>query len=221
MKRILTLTVASFVLLAMVGVGTWAYFSDTEQSTGNTFTAGTLNLKLANGAGSYTDGVSASLSGSILMPADVVGPATIHLKNTGNTDADHADIGFKVAYTDNSLSAELPGSNVTTASWLKVTAMTFDGTSLLTQGTAHVFDIAALETADANNDDIITLAELSNVILTGFTPPAKNNGIKDFVVTITVDSGAGNGIQGDSVDLTITFGLYADPAANLVTGDLS
>jgi len=33
--------------LALVGGGTWAYFSDVETSEGNVFTAGTLNLKVS------------------------------------------------------------------------------------------------------------------------------------------------------------------------------
>ena len=48
-KRIL----ASIVVIALMGVaigaGTLAYFSDTETSTGNTFTAGTLDLQVDGG----------------------------------------------------------------------------------------------------------------------------------------------------------------------------
>lgn len=46
MKRIL-LSVLTISLVAVIGVGaTRAYFSDTETSTGNSFTAGTLDLKV-------------------------------------------------------------------------------------------------------------------------------------------------------------------------------
>ncbi len=44
MKKILGLTVAALLVMGLVGGGTWAYFSDPEQSLGNTITAGTLNL---------------------------------------------------------------------------------------------------------------------------------------------------------------------------------
>jgi predicted ribosomally synthesized peptide with SipW-like signal peptide len=40
------LVLALLVVAAMAGAGTWAYFRDTETSTGNTFAAGTLDLKL-------------------------------------------------------------------------------------------------------------------------------------------------------------------------------
>ncbi len=44
MKKILGLGVVAILVMAMVGGGTWAYFSDTESSTGNAVTAGTLDL---------------------------------------------------------------------------------------------------------------------------------------------------------------------------------
>ena len=44
MKKILGLTIAALLVMALVGGGTWAYFSDVETSTGNVFTAGTLDL---------------------------------------------------------------------------------------------------------------------------------------------------------------------------------
>jgi len=44
MKKILGLSIAVLLITGLVVGGTLAYFSDTETSTGNTFTAGTLNL---------------------------------------------------------------------------------------------------------------------------------------------------------------------------------
>lgn len=48
-KRILASAVVIAVMLLAVGWGTYAYLSDTETSSGNTFTAGTLDLKLDGG----------------------------------------------------------------------------------------------------------------------------------------------------------------------------
>ena len=44
MKKILGLTVGALLVIAMVGGATWAYFSDSESTVDNTFTAGTLDL---------------------------------------------------------------------------------------------------------------------------------------------------------------------------------
>lgn len=54
MKKILGLTIAAFLIIGLMAGGTWAYFSDTETSTGNTFTAGTLNLTVNGNDGSNT-----------------------------------------------------------------------------------------------------------------------------------------------------------------------
>jgi len=43
-KKIIGLSIAALLVISMIAVGTFAYFSDQETSTGNTITAGTLNL---------------------------------------------------------------------------------------------------------------------------------------------------------------------------------
>jgi predicted ribosomally synthesized peptide with SipW-like signal peptide len=55
MKKILGLSIAALLVIAMVAGGTFAYFNDTETSTDNTITAGTLNLVPA-ASGSITNG---------------------------------------------------------------------------------------------------------------------------------------------------------------------
>ena len=44
MKKIIGLSIAALLIIGIVAVGTFAYFSDTATSTGNTFAAGTLVL---------------------------------------------------------------------------------------------------------------------------------------------------------------------------------
>jgi len=69
----------------MIG-GAFAYFSDTETSTGNTFTAGTLNLQLANNGTSpvWNDSDSLVIStASGLAPGATLAPFDICLKNAG------------------------------------------------------------------------------------------------------------------------------------------
>jgi len=44
-KKILGLTIAIVLITGLVAVGTFAYFSDTETVTGNSFTAGTIDLR--------------------------------------------------------------------------------------------------------------------------------------------------------------------------------
>jgi predicted ribosomally synthesized peptide with SipW-like signal peptide len=78
--------------LAIIAGGTWAYFSDTETSTGNTFTAGTLNLVPSTSGtgpvGKYTvtaggDGINGNVVFNTLAPGDS-GSITWTLTNNGN-----------------------------------------------------------------------------------------------------------------------------------------
>jgi len=45
-KRILGLAIAVAVVISLVASGTWALFTDTETSTDNTFTAGTIDIAI-------------------------------------------------------------------------------------------------------------------------------------------------------------------------------
>ena len=70
MKKIIGLSIVAVLIIGMVGAGTWAYFSDTETSTGNTFTAGTLNLELTDTVEDGTDGETLTWVFTDLYPGD-------------------------------------------------------------------------------------------------------------------------------------------------------
>ena len=83
MKKILGLTIAAILVIAMVAAGTFAYFNDTEASTGNLITAGTLNLVPAmNGAITGTSGTYAQ---SPTLADGVDGHVTFDKVSPGNT----------------------------------------------------------------------------------------------------------------------------------------
>ena len=46
MRKILGLTLAAMLVLALAGIGTWAFFSDVETSTGNASATVKLNPKI-------------------------------------------------------------------------------------------------------------------------------------------------------------------------------
>lgn len=92
MKKILISLMTIAMVGALVGGGVFAYFSDVETSTGNTFTAGTLNLVPSTSGtgpvGKYTptaggDGVNGNVVFTTLAPADS-GTITWVLSNSGN-----------------------------------------------------------------------------------------------------------------------------------------
>jgi predicted ribosomally synthesized peptide with SipW-like signal peptide len=61
-KKILIGVMSLVVVLGLVGGGAFAVFSDTETSTGNTFTAGTLDLVLSNDGTNFYNGETGTWS---------------------------------------------------------------------------------------------------------------------------------------------------------------
>ena len=81
MKKILISLMAIALVIGLVGAGTMAYFNDTETSSGNTFTAGTLNLNV----GGENPNISPDFTLGPLAPGDS-GTITYTLNNVGSID---------------------------------------------------------------------------------------------------------------------------------------
>jgi len=84
-KKIIGLGIAVAVIIALVTTGTWAFFSDTEESTDNTFTAGTIDLEV-NTENPWT-------SAAVTTELDDVKPCEVRwveitLKNVGENPMD-------------------------------------------------------------------------------------------------------------------------------------
>jgi predicted ribosomally synthesized peptide with SipW-like signal peptide len=78
-KKILASIFFISILALALGWGTYAYFTDTETTTNNTFTAGTLEV---DGAGFASFDLGAIADN--MAPGDVTNYATIIIKNTGS-----------------------------------------------------------------------------------------------------------------------------------------
>lgn len=88
MKRTLTAIALIGIVALLAGAGTYAYFSDTETSTGNIFTAGTMDLKLSHSStGPWTDGVTATWTLSDMKPGDETALARVFFKNFGSVSS--------------------------------------------------------------------------------------------------------------------------------------
>ena len=74
-KKVAMLAIGAMLAVALVGGGVYAYFNDTETSSGNQFSAGSLDLVLG-GSGSATVSFSNVAPGS-------VGVATMNIANQG------------------------------------------------------------------------------------------------------------------------------------------
>jgi predicted ribosomally synthesized peptide with SipW-like signal peptide len=85
-RTILVSLLVIAVVASLVGASTWAWFSDTETSTGNKFTAGTLNVAANESSppGTFTFDLGTI---SNIAPGDTTGSATITVTNVGSLNA--------------------------------------------------------------------------------------------------------------------------------------
>jgi predicted ribosomally synthesized peptide with SipW-like signal peptide len=190
MKKILGLTIAAVLVMGLVGGGTWAYFSDTETSSGNSFAAGTLDLGLDTDSGQDPTGsISSTFTASGWAPGET-NNGTIYVNNEGSIDM----TALTITFTHGSITDGTPTTvddydatndtdnltkmiKATTVTWGGSTESTLQGKTLEElQGLgAH-----SLGTLDANNE-------------------------KALFIDWTFDSTATNGCQGDSIEVTISF----------------
>ena len=112
MSKILGLVLAAMLVMALVGGATFAAFSDTETSTSNTMSVGTLDLRTAPDiGGTYGNGGTVTFTASGLKPDDaVITTGHLALKNTGSLNASI----LKVATGAVSASLTAAGSAVAT-----------------------------------------------------------------------------------------------------------
>lgn len=187
MQKIL-LSLLTIILVSVVAVGaTRAYFSDTKTSTGNSFTAGTMNLKL-NG----TDGVTATWAMSNMKPGDLVS-ASINLTNPGSIDANHVEVSVANAVTDVAPTATNPLDQV-----VQITSLNYGGADILSS------------VSDSNGNGYKDLDDLQAGLDNLSAPAPLGASTKTLAMTVQFRADAGNEYQGDSDAMTMTFVLNQD-----------
>jgi predicted ribosomally synthesized peptide with SipW-like signal peptide len=92
-KKILASIFVIGMLALAMGYGTYSYFSDTAKSTGNTFTAGTLDIGLW-GSGWLDNVVGTWKSKDNWAPGEYV-EATLYMKNFGSIGIHHIKVGVE------------------------------------------------------------------------------------------------------------------------------
>ena len=227
MKKIIGLTLSALIVLAMAAIGTISYFNDTETSTGNSITAGTLNLtadETPTSSGNWVltagaDGANEYGTLTLLKPGDS-GTITWTLTNTGNL-AGTMTITSTVTPAENSSNepetvaiASNGGTNLGLGDLFGV-KLTRNGTYIL--GTADNYvPLSGLEAVlDAETSKAMAASGTITYVLSwalptdimkagvdgkfGVVPPADPPSDD-----VQVDD---NIIQGDSVTIDITFTL--------------
>lgn len=168
--------------------GTFAYFSDSGESTSNIFTSGTLDLKLDG-----QDDVSAIVSAGNFAPGDTT-EGTLTLTNDGSIssyDGDGHTVTLDIAADVTATDAD--GGTTDMAQYLRLDTFAYDGDSQLANVT------------DSNSNGYVDVDDLASSSLTGLDDPGSAGQNLDLTVEFHPD--AGNDLQGDEVDVTFTFTL--------------
>lgn len=215
MRRILFAALALVLAIGgLVGAGTLAYFSDTATSSGNSFTAGNLDLKVSDANEGFGDGVSATWVMSNMTPGvTTVGPLSVNLQNSGSLAANHVQISFSHSIDEASNPVESDTNPASTAGqmakWIEIVSMTYNGTNFLT-----------LPYTDANINGFFDLEDLTLSPYTDVGGPLDNlvvpaplgAGTRTFTMALKFNAGATNDIQGDTLTTVVTFALNQDSA---------
>lgn len=205
-KILLSILTIGLVISVVVGVSR-AYFSDTETSTDNTFTAGTLDLDIDGGDTAVT---TMTLTGK--APGDS-GTEESTLKNSGSLGGElDIAIGTVSDYACNpdgandgteycDLNADL-GSNAKLTLYLDIDK---DGSwstgdiGFKSDGTSYNYP-TALDYDVVNNYSGVTWNDVYSGLMASMAED-------DFVIAWKIESAVGNLIQGDKVEFDITFTL--------------
>lgn len=197
LASLLTIGVAS----AGLGYGTFAYFSDTETSTNNIFTAGTLDLRL-NGA----NGVTGSIGHGNFAPGDTTS-GSIVLTNvgsifTGDAQGHTVDLDLQIVttVTDDVGTSDPDDGGVSSGSmldsWITVTSVTYDGAALAPAGVGDL-------NADGRPN---TLADFEAAgVFEDLADPGATG--KTLAMGVQFRTDAPNHLKRDIVDLAFTFYL--------------
>lgn len=173
---------------AAAGAGTFAVFSDTESSSGNSVSAGTLNLQ----AGA-NDPTNYSFTVSNLAPGGAAQSSTVTLQNTGNLSGT-LDVGVAVTDSDGATPESESGTADDISTQIEIT-LTYGGTSITND----------VQTQISDSGDPLLLSELggNTVTLDSSMTGSESN---DLTISYALQD-VGNEYQGDmsSVDLTFTL----------------
>jgi predicted ribosomally synthesized peptide with SipW-like signal peptide len=186
-KKILASVFVISMLAFAIGWGTYSYFSDTETSSGNKFSAGTLDLKV-DGKDNPLDvyfnvadvkpGDSGSKTIALKNDGTIEGTAKIHIKNVANSEGTNPE-----PETDTAEPGDL-GKYLVLKIWYDAEGDGFEA------------------------DDLIVTDEVNdlNSVLTTLGPLGAGQ-TRNVKIDWELPSDVGNDIMGDSVTFDIEFSL--------------
>ena len=211
MKKILV-SLSIIGVVAVIAVGsTVAYFRDVETSTGNVFTAGTLDLQIRDQNNPWGNGVTGTWSATDMKPGDeyLFNVPFVWLRNVGSINADHLEITCDYSIDENDCLE--PETNCANIPDDMAKEMIITRCEYYQDGVWSVNCLTNLNPKwrieDQDGDNKITFYDLKNDKLDDLTPP---NPWTTFEMSVKFSELAGNDFQGDTFDLTMIFTLNQD-----------
>jgi spore coat-associated protein N len=198
MKKIL-ISLAIIGVVGAIGIGaTVAYFTDTETSTGNTFTAGSLDLTINTPK-------DAVWTMSDMAPGDIAS-GILNMTNVGSLKG---DLWPSVAFVnaDNSLFADTATANDVARNLIVTNAVWIDSNSHPTPG----LDILSF-LPDVNTNGLRDLQDLQTVFAAATDQLAtlKPSETASLNMTIQFNPLVGNAYQGQGATMTMTIDMHQD-----------
>lgn len=219
MKTILSAIFTVALVSVLVGAGTFAYYTDTETSSDNTFTAGEMDLVLLdmdeNKLDRDGDSVSTSWSMDNMIPGDSIVVSHVTLMNIGNVSAHHIELSFSntIDESSNVVESDTNPDSVPAdlAKFIEITMMSYDG-SIFVPDTNNplLYDSNGNGWYDLND---LTLSPNTDVggAFDNLKPPVANGeGTEYLTMGLYFRPEATNDIQGDILTTTVTFTLNQD-----------
>ncbi len=206
-RRIAISSMSILAALSLMTGATFAFFSSSASSTGNTFSSGTMTLLLDDADQlTPTPAVSGSLAFANAKPGDSTS-GYISLHNGGNVP--FAEVEFGADTTEDADPA--PASDMKTK--VNLTVMVDDSTpdTACVGGTDVT---SAIDTAVGNGTTPLTLSEFDDGGTDVYDALPNTNlaagATKNVCFTATFDSSANNDYQGDALSTIFTFQANQD-----------
>jgi len=206
MRKILTAIFVIGLVATIAGAGIYAYFSDTETTAGNTFSAGTVgHLKIMNWDElTWRDGVTATWTATNMKPGDNF-PFDMELVGLSRVVGTITPSSLQITCNYNVIE-ETPQTESDTdphtnehpdamAKQMIITRFKYNGTDYVDSIT------------DFDGDGQKTFYDLKNSPVTGLPIPYAGDVAIFFRLSVKFSEDAGNDFQGDTFDLTMIFTL--------------
>ena len=231
MRKLLLSMLTTLLVMGLLGGGALALFQDSETSSGNTFTAGTMDLKIRDGGQDWSDGITvAEWTMSDMEPGVSSDNGSIGIRNDGSITPDHMKISASYTCTEGAPVGDMdlvdqanPTNWDSFAKYLEITYLRYYNTTWYMEYKDGAWSIDGSppypagyvatdwEIADGDGDGWVSLKDFKNDPLDNLPPPGINSFSPTHLdMTVLFRGDAGNDFQGDTLDLTMTFTLNQD-----------